>query len=76
MCCTRFLFYWGIKKWIFLLEGHKVNIIPPAGQTNPFFDPPVEKKSCATWEKHLFSLVAQHTIFLPRGGNKMHFTTR
>ena len=31
--------------------------------TNPFVDPPVEKKSCATQEKHLFSLVAQHTIY-------------
>ena len=32
------------------------------GQTNPFSDPIVEKKSCAKLEKHLFSLVALYTI--------------
>ena len=33
--------------------------MPRAGQTNPLSDPIVEKKSCATRERHLFSLVAQ-----------------
>ena len=28
------------------------SLLPLAGQTNPFSDPLVEKKSCVTWEKH------------------------
>ena len=32
----------------------KWTLLPRAGQTNPLSDPLVEKKSCATREKHLF----------------------
>ena len=40
------------NKYFFLLAGHKVHFIAPREQTNPIFDPAVEKKSCATREKH------------------------
>ena len=39
-----------------------IPLLPRAGQINPLSGPLVEKKSCATREKHLFSLVAQCTI--------------
>ena len=43
-----------MKKTFFLLAGHKVQSPPPAGQTNPFFDPPVEKNSVQLGKKSLF----------------------
>ena len=62
-CCTRLFIYWGVKKFIFLLAGHKVHFIANAGQKNPFFDLQVEKKSCdPIIEKTCFLLVDQKTI--------------
>ena len=46
---------------IFLLASHKVDFI--AGQTNPLFDPLVEKKSCATREKHSWLLNSKNKFF-------------
>ena len=42
------------QKYFFLLAGYKVDFIAPCGEKNSFSDPLVEKKSCATREKHLF----------------------
>ena len=50
-----YFFYQRVIKWI---------LLPLAGKTNPFFDRLVEKHSCATRGKHLFSLVAQYTILI------------
>ena len=38
----------------FYQRAIKWTLLPRAGQTNPLSDPIVEKKSCATREKHLF----------------------
>ena len=45
---------WSVKPKISLCVGHKVHFIAPAGQPNPFFDPPLEKKLFATRKEHLF----------------------
>ena len=60
------------KKLFFLLLVLKCNLLPPACQTNPFFDLPVEKKSCFTkkfiilvyftHKINFFPLVVQYTI--------------
>ena len=40
--------------YIFLLAGHKVDLLPRAGQTNRFSDPLVEKKiMCKTGKKFI-----------------------
>ena len=41
--------------------GHKVDFIALRGANISSFDHLVEKKSCATLEKQLFSLVAEYT---------------
>ena len=58
--------------YYFLLVDHKADFIPRAGQSDPFFEPPILKKSFPTREKHLLSLVTQCTIFVP-AGHKVHF---
>ena len=53
----------SIHKVFFLLAGHKVHfIVPLLCKKIHFSTPSVGKKSCATREKYLFSLVAQYTI--------------
>ena len=62
------MFLWNV----FLFSGHKVNLVPRAGQTNPFFDPPVAKKSYARHKNNFFSLVAHD--FFSTGGSKNGFS--
>ena len=65
------------KNVFFLIAGHKGLLIALCWANKSIFRPTSRKKSCATWEKHSFSLVAQftisvlYTIFFLLGGQKM-----
>ena len=49
----KIIFFPSCTIYYFPPAAHKVHFISPLVQTHPFFDL-VEKKSCATREKHLF----------------------
>ena len=44
------MIWYNEQKFFFLLKGHEGHFL-----ANPFFNPPVEEKSCGIREKHLFN---------------------
>ena len=63
MLHTIFFPLGGSKTGFFLQAGHKVDFIALRWAKNPFYDPLVEKISCAAQEKYLFYLCDCYSRF-------------